>query len=65
MRRLPSQLVFLALTLAAAFVASRFLPDARCTARHGTARHGTARQDAAFNPSNWIFPLAWSVLYVL
>ena len=55
MRRLPSLVGFLVLTLAAAFVASRFLPDAWYA----------ALQKPAFNPPNWVFPPAWSVLYVL
>ncbi|WP_236001757.1 TspO/MBR family protein [Paraburkholderia elongata] len=43
------------LTLTAAFVASRFLPDAWYA----------ALQRPAFKPPNWVFPPAWSVLYVL
>nr|WKF60017.1 Tryptophan-rich protein TspO [Paraburkholderia busanensis] len=55
MRRLPSLIVFLALTLATGFVASRFLPDAWYVALH----------KPAFNPPDWVFPPAWSLLYVL
>jgi tryptophan-rich sensory protein len=55
MRRLPSLVVFLVLTLVAAFVGSRFLPDAWYV----------ALQKPAFNPPDWVFPPAWSVLYVL
>jgi tryptophan-rich sensory protein len=55
MRRLPSLGVFFALTLVAAFVGSRFLPD---------VWYATL-QKPSFNPPNWVFPPAWSVLYVL
>lgn len=55
MRRLPSLIVFLALTFGAAFVASQFLPDAWYA----------ALQKPAFNPPNWVFPPAWTLLYVL
>jgi len=48
MRRLPSLLGFLVLTLAAAFVASRFLPDAWYA----------ALQKPAFDPPNSAFPPA-------
>ncbi|PRX27891.1 TspO/MBR related protein [Paraburkholderia sp. BL18I3N2] len=55
MRRWPSLVVFLVLAFAAAFVASRFLPDAWYV----------ALQKPAFNPPDWVFPPAWSMLYVL
>ncbi|ACD21094.1 TspO/MBR family protein [Paraburkholderia phytofirmans] len=55
MRRWPSLVVFLFLAFAAAFIASRFLPDAWYV----------ALQKPAFNPPDWVFPPAWSVLYVL
>jgi tryptophan-rich sensory protein len=55
MRRWPSLVIFLLLTMATGFVASRFLPDAWYVALH----------KPAFNPPDWVFPPAWTVLYVL
>jgi translocator protein len=55
LRRWPSLIVFLLLTFAAAAVASRFLPDAWYVALN----------KPAFNPPDWVFPPAWTVLYVL
>jgi translocator protein len=55
MRRLPSLIVFFGLTLVTALIASGFLPDAWYA----------ALQKPWFNPPNWVFPPAWSVLYVL
>lgn len=55
MRRLPSLLVFLILTLAATLVASQFLPD---------TWYATL-QKPAFSPPNWVFPPVWAMLYVL
>ncbi len=54
-RQLPSLLVFVALTILAALVGSRFMP--------GAWYAGLAKP--TFTPPNWVFPVVWPVLYVL
>ena len=55
MRGWPSLIVFLLLTFAAGFIGSHFLP--------GAWYAGLTKP--AFNPPNWIFAPAWTLLYIL
>lgn len=55
MKNLPSLVVFAALVAAAAWTGSTFMP--------GEWYAGLAKP--SFTPPNWLFPVAWTILYIM
>lgn len=55
MRHLPSLIVFAALVASAAWTGATYMP--------GEWYEGLAKP--SFTPPNWLFPVAWTILYIM